>query len=99
MDSDTRLKLMTRLETMSDGRLHAFFTSRELGAAYVPVAQWTEQPPSKRKVAGSNPAGDAIDPCPPTGLPSPAASAGLGELPVTRAGTAGSWSGRRRVRA
>ena len=25
----------------------------------VPVAQWTEQPPSKRKVAGSNPAGDA----------------------------------------
>ena len=25
----------------------------------VPVAQWTEQPPSKRKVAGSNPAGGA----------------------------------------
>ena len=30
----------------------------------VPVAQWTEQPPSKRKVAGSNPAGDAIYPNP-----------------------------------
>jgi hypothetical protein len=27
--------------------------------AVVPVAQWTEQPPSKRKVAGSNPAGGA----------------------------------------
>ena len=26
---------------------------------HVPVAQWTEQAPSKRKVAGSNPAGDA----------------------------------------
>jgi hypothetical protein len=26
----------------------------------VPVAQWTEQAPSKRKVAGSNPAGGAI---------------------------------------
>ena len=29
----------------------------------VPVAQWTEQPPSKRPVAGSNPAGDAAPPC------------------------------------
>src|SRR5436309_1367057 len=28
-------------------------------ASPVPVAQWTEQPPSKRSVAGSNPAGDA----------------------------------------
>ncbi len=27
---------------------------------WVPVAQWTEQPPSKRSVAGSNPAGDAM---------------------------------------
>jgi hypothetical protein len=34
MDPDTRLNLMTRQETMSDGRLHAFYTSRELGAAY-----------------------------------------------------------------
>jgi hypothetical protein len=28
-------------------------------SGHVPVAQWTEQPPSKRKVAGSNPAGGA----------------------------------------
>src|SRR5438093_555419 len=35
--------------------------SAEPGSANrVPVAQWTEQPPSKRPVAGSNPAGDAI---------------------------------------
>jgi hypothetical protein len=31
-----------------------------LDSGSVPVAQRTEQPPSKRKVAGSNPAGGAI---------------------------------------
>ena len=34
---------------------------RRLPSEAAPVAQWTERPPSKRRVAGSNPAGGASE--------------------------------------
>jgi hypothetical protein len=53
----SRLDLATRT-----GQTPEVVCLRTLGPGRVPVAQRIEQPPSKRPVAGSNPAGDANDP-------------------------------------